>query len=178
MIARGMRQIRQGRAKPSTGNSESYAKLNERRANRLMRTMRLAVCHSPFRAEGEKYFIESERLNTAAWKYLNFKADFLGGAYDFLQNYMHMRKANTKGADKYFHCMANCKASRRRFGGGMAAILLSESRELYGEYIKGDPSADSSEDRAANRLGRRGNPNQSCREVCRKLRPSGLDPKY
>ena len=46
MIARGMRQIRQGRAKPSTGNSESYAKLNERRANRLMRTVEAAICHS------------------------------------------------------------------------------------------------------------------------------------
>lgn len=43
------------------------------------------------------------------------------GTGDFLNNYMNMRNANTIGADKYFHCMANCQASQRGPGGQAAA---------------------------------------------------------
>ena len=32
----------------------------------------------------------------------------LGAGQDFARNYNNMRQANTIGADKYFHCVANC----------------------------------------------------------------------
>lgn len=35
----------------------------------------------------------------------------------FFDNYTGMRDANTIGADKYFHCKANCSASQRGVSG-------------------------------------------------------------
>lgn len=50
---------------------------------------------------------------------LKNKVQAAGGAVmDFMQNYIDMRKANTIGGDKYFHCKANCEASRRGAAGG------------------------------------------------------------
>jgi len=44
---------------------------------------------------------------------------------DFVHNYRAMRKANTIGADKYFHCPANCQASQRGSAGSATAELMS-----------------------------------------------------
>jgi FlaG/FlaF family flagellin (archaellin) len=38
----------------------------------------------------------------------------IGATKDFLKNYNNMVKANTDGADKFFHCKANCEATRDR----------------------------------------------------------------
>jgi RHS repeat-associated protein len=110
--------------------------------------------------------------------YTDFWGNFFGGGYDFYQNYQDMRDANTVGADKYFHCKANCQASRRGFGGREAAESFSEGRELFDEYIKGDPRSVCDEDRAANKRGREGNPNEPCNKVCEPLRPAGLPSRY
>jgi hypothetical protein len=89
-----------------------------------------------------------------------------------------MIDANTIGADKYFHCMANCEASRRGLGGSDAARLISETRELFDEYIKGDPRLACDQDRAANKQGQQADPTKSCKDACKSLRPRGLNPKY
>ena len=102
-------------------------------------------------------------------------------ARDFWRNYWEMREANTMGADKYFHCKANCQSARRGMGGDVAAALISESRELIDEYVFRDSRQVCDEDRAANDLGRQGGmrePLRSCEEICAPLRPASLDLRY
>ena len=97
----------------------------------------------------------------------------------FARNYMVMRE--WRQSDKYFHCKANCEASRCGPEGEEAACRLSGERELYGKYIKGDPPADSQADIAANNHGRSGattNPGASCQTICAPYRPRGLPPQY
>ena len=103
---------------------------------------------------------------------------FVSGIYDFIKNYQDMRSANTIGADKYFHCMANCQAARRGPGGLDAAVGTSEAREWTDEHIKGDPASACDADRKANNQGRYSTPNTSCKDVCNSLRPPGLNPRY
>ncbi len=104
--------------------------------------------------------------------------DFFGGCGDFVRNYNDMREANTIGADKYFHCKANCEATQRGPGGRAASILLGEGREYVDEYIKGDSREECDADRAANRLGREGDPDLTCEDICSPVRPPALDEKY
>ena len=100
----------------------------------------------------------------------------VGGAIDFGQNYYDMRDANTIGADKYFHCMANCEAAKRGAGGVDIGKLISEGREFFDEYIKGDSPQSCNADRAANNRGSVGGGSVvlTCSQVCNSLRPSGL----
>jgi hypothetical protein len=110
------------------------------------------------------------------------KPKHFGGAFgDFLRNYTDMREANFKESDKYFHCKANCEASRRGLAGEATAIGISELREWLDHHIKGDSQKDCDDDRAANRHGlnsAKKNPNQSCRQACDVYRPKGLPGKY
>ena len=101
--------------------------------------------------------------------------DFFSGFKDFIKNYTDMRKANTIGADKYFHCMANCQATNRGDGGWNAARLISETRELTDEYLKGDPPEACNADRRANKQGQKGG---DCKKTCAMFRPPYLDPKW
>ncbi len=105
-----------------------------------------------------------------------------GGAFgDFLRNYTKMREANFKESDKYFHCKANCEASRRGLAGEATAIGISELREWLDHHIKGDSQKDCDDDRAANRHGRKAagkKSNRSCRQACDVYRPKGLPEKY
>jgi hypothetical protein len=109
---------------------------------------------------------------------LKYAKDFLGGSSDFIRNYEDMRDANTIGADKYFHCKANCEATQRGPGGQDASILIGEGREYADEYLKGDSREDCDADRAANKIGRDGASTGPCEEVCAPLRPPYLDEKY
>ena len=112
---------------------------------------------------------------------VEFFPDAIGADLDFIRNYLDMREANTIGADKYFHCKANCQAARRGPGGDLESTLLSETRELTDQYIKGDPRNACDADRAANDLGRRAgrnNRNVNCADACKSFRPSSLDSKY
>ena len=112
--------------------------------------------------------------------------DFFRGSSDLYRNFKDMRDANTIGADKYFHCMGHCQASREGAGGRDASEFIGEGRELTDEYInnprKGIPKdknkKDCDEDREANRTGRDGDRNKSCKEICSPFRPSGLNDKY
>lgn len=100
---------------------------------------------------------------------IDYWGDFFGGISDFQDNYIKMVDANIIGADRYYHCMANCQASRRGLGGQDAAEAISEIRELFDEYIKGNPRAVCDEDRAANRWGRKENTGMSCATLCAPL---------
>ncbi|MDH5255528.1 MAG: hypothetical protein OEW72_06375, partial [Gammaproteobacteria bacterium] len=97
----------------------------------------------------------------------------------FLRNYQDMRTANVIGADKYFHCKANCEATRCGGLGQPAACTASDLREWWDQNIKGYPPSDSLADQVANEYGRNhaGDPG-TCRDVCAPFRPRGLPSVY
>jgi RHS repeat-associated protein len=105
---------------------------------------------------------------------------YAGAAGDFLRNYRDMRDANTIGADKYFHCKANCEAAQRGKQGQQMACLISDGREWFDQNIKGDPASASAADQAANQYGRNqgASSSQSCSQLCAPLRPNGLPASY
>ncbi len=70
---------------------------------------------------------------------VNAARQALGAISDFVRNYGNMREANTIGADKYFHCNANCEATKRGPAGERTATVLSDVREAIDQSIKGDP---------------------------------------
>ena len=98
--------------------------------------------------------------------------DPVQGVIEFLDNYNKMREANTIGADKYFHCLANCEAAKK--GAARTAEILSGTREFLDEHIKGGSSEACDADQVANRCPKE----QSCKEPCEQFRPKGLDAKY
>jgi hypothetical protein len=112
----------------------------------------------------------------------NTSNDHVAGATDdFIDNYNDMRDANTIGADKFFHCKANCEASQRGPIGGRTAEAISDTREWVDQNIKGDPLSASQADQKANIFGRQqgsSNPQGDCRVLCSPFRPNGLDQKY
>lgn len=94
---------------------------------------------------------------------------------DFGLTYLEMREKNTDGTlDKYFHCMANCKATRRGPGGEAAAECISDMRELT-DMMRGTSTQDqSAADQHANRFGReagRDLSTGSCSNACSALLP-------
>lgn len=101
----------------------------------------------------------------------------VGATRDFRNNYSAMRDANTIGADKYFHCKANCEATRRGGLGELTATVLSAGRELT-DIMRGKSGADAARaDLDANARGRAGakaQPEQPCSLVCDADRPRGL----
>jgi hypothetical protein len=100
---------------------------------------------------------------------------------DFTSNYQNMRDANTIGADKYFHCKANCEATQRGKTGEFVAETISDGREWVDMNIKGDSKSASDADQKANHHGRKEgkkNVDKSCIDICAPFRPTGLDLKY
>lgn len=126
------------------------------------------------------------------------RSEAVGAARDFGRNYQNMRAANTIGADKYFHCRANCEASSRGEAGRTVAERISNAREIVDHRIRGDSPQSSQQDQAANVAGRnagdvvrqstaRGEANgalgrsqaeDQCRVRCNPFRPIGLDRRY
>jgi RHS repeat-associated protein len=104
----------------------------------------------------------------------------MGAWSDFWRNYNNMKDANTIGADKYFHCKANCEATRRGPSGEKAACTISDTREWVDQNIKGDPASASAADQYANASGRSGaqSSSASCEMVCSPFRPNGLPSNY
>ena len=108
-------------------------------------------------------------------------SDAIDGVNDFIENYNDMREANTIGADKYFHCMANCEATQRGPAGEDVACIISDTREWVDQNLKGDPPSASAADQVANKHGRSVGPwntSANCKQICAPFRPNGLDPKY
>jgi hypothetical protein len=107
--------------------------------------------------------------------------EIIGASNDFARNYRNMRDAYTIGGDKYFHCIANCQASRQGAVGSKLFEAISEARELSDEYIKCDSSLACNDDRQANGSGRNGaqdKPDEGCSSICGSDRPEGLPSKY
>lgn len=91
-----------------------------------------------------------------------------------------MRTDNTIGNDKFFHCKANCEATRRGPGGASEARVLSALREFYGR-LKGDPEEDRLADEEANQAGREGaeeNPDATCSAVCSEFIVRGMNEAF
>lgn len=121
---------------------------------------------------------------------VRYPLDYIQGVGDFFEAYIDQFIAtNVTGApwysgapgygwagqDKYFHCRANCEASKRGEGGIDAATNVSDWREWFDEHIKGDSPKQCEADQVANRYGRTQGisfPDQSCKMLCGKYRPS------
>jgi hypothetical protein len=107
--------------------------------------------------------------------------DDVAAVNDFIRNYKNMRDANTIGGDKYFHCMANCEAASRGSDGTNISKIISESRELFDEYVKNNSAEQCNDDRKANNTGRNSGSKKikvSCTNICSGYRPNGLPLKY
>ena len=99
----------------------------------------------------------------------------------FIENYSDMRTANTIGADKYFHCKANCQAAQLGATGVDVAKFISDTREYADVKIFGSSIADSYADQFANvheRTNGALSPNTPCSIICGPYRPNGLDPRF
>jgi hypothetical protein len=93
------------------------------------------------------------------------------------------KRANVIDADKYFHCRANCNATRVGPFGALAAPALSWVREEFDPKNHRSPigAIDRAADEAANRFGQSvGADSRSplCSQACRPLRPSALPKTY
>jgi len=107
--------------------------------------------------------------------------DIAQAVRDLSRNYIDMRNANTIGADKYFHCKAQCQAAQRGIETAVAAANLGNLREIFDETIKGDSAQSCNADRFANQFGTISaiiDPKTSCSILCDIFRPIGLNLKY
>jgi RHS repeat-associated protein len=108
---------------------------------------------------------------------LQFLFEFGQGTGDFVKMYREMRKMyRGPNQDKFFHCMANCLAVQHGAGGMTAATTISEGRELFDQYIKGNSPEACNEDREANKHGREAEQGQDCIERCKSLAPTIIYP--
>jgi len=105
-------------------------------------------------------------------------SDALHVGQAFLQNYLDMREAWTVGADRYFHCMANCKGARAGAYGSGISERFSNAREVWDQNVKRYPLSDSLGDQAANAAGRNGPLSLPCETVCAGFRPAALSSRY
>lgn len=93
---------------------------------------------------------------------------------DMLEEFNQMKESNTVGADKYYHCIAHCRATKEGPGGEFMSIIGGYGKEAK-DVFKYGPS-DCAEDLAANEQGRNAGSSQSCIDQCNSLRPPGLPP--
>lgn len=102
----------------------------------------------------------------------------VGATYDLVEGRSDMVDAATIGADRYFHCRANCEAARRGPAGEDMACSLSDFREYYQD----EPPIFRLGDEAANRQGQHGgmvDRELGCYEVCSSLIPPyGIPPRH
>ncbi|WP_304438406.1 RHS repeat-associated core domain-containing protein, partial [Lysobacter sp. Root983] len=95
--------------------------------------------------------------------------------------YLEMRWLNWKYSDKYFHCKANCEATRCGKCGEQRACEISDRREEDDKERKGDSDAAIRADQLANDYGRRNAKSATgipCTYVCKDYRPYGLPDPY
>jgi RHS repeat-associated protein len=100
-----------------------------------------------------------------------YPIDYVDGLRDLVNGRNDMIDASTIGADPYFHCRANCEASRRGLGGYHAAIFGSAIREI----IQNESAEDRGVDEAANAQGQcagKDNPGVDCYDACDDLIPT------
>lgn len=113
----------------------------------------------------------------------------IGSFYDFGKNYYDMHKANTIGADKYFHCKANFEATRRGKVAEILATTLSDLREISNapsNTIRKNLTIqqsleDCEEDQFANKVGRQNAKNmlyKNATDGCQQFRVKDINDKY
>jgi RHS repeat-associated protein len=108
-----------------------------------------------------------------------FWSEYWQGTLDFMKTWAMMHGRNDVNT-RYYHCLANCLANRRGLGGVAAAHSLSALRELRDFLLASQDFNDTEDafaqftdcklDLDANRIGRKGDPQLSCPEVCAGLR--------
>jgi RHS repeat-associated protein len=91
--------------------------------------------------------------------------------------YNKMKQAKTIDADKYFHCVGSCESARVGYCGFYVSYIITEGREIFDYYFKGDSKESCAEDREANRYGRRWKI-MTCRAMCIKFRPPKMDERW
>ncbi|MFN2443289.1 MAG: RHS repeat-associated core domain-containing protein [Thermoanaerobaculia bacterium] len=93
-----------------------------------------------------------------------------------ISNWAEMVWVNTVGVDPYYHCMANCQASRIGFMGPPVAQAVSDVREMTDVWRKGATPQECAADQFANRTGRNAPRSQPCESACRGFLPPGFTP--
>ncbi len=93
-------------------------------------------------------------------------AQFADGSSDMWLNYQRMEQRQWIGADKYYHCMANCQATNRGLGGSMAAKVISFIRTNVISRFR-EPE-DWQNDDKANKCGQKGG---DCNARCAQFIP-------
>ena len=74
--------------------------------------------------------------------------------YDMWRNYKTMTdEQNWIGGDNFFHCKANYEAAKRGPWGEIVGKTVSAGREMWGQFVKGDPLSDLRKDWHANSMG-------------------------
>jgi len=105
----------------------------------------------------------------------------------FQRNFNDMRIANTIGADVFFHCNANCEASKVSSEAQCGARILSDLRELSDipnniirkKLTISQTLTDMRRDQNANSTGRGGaSSNNTCTQVCAQFIPNGLPRRF
>lgn len=166
-----------------TGREDDGTGLSNYRARYYSPRMGRFVSEDPIEfLGGDVNLYAYVRNNPTRWKdpsglflgsadgYLTYPSDVIGGLGDLARGRSNMMDAGTTGADAYFHCRANCQASRRGVGGYHAAVFASWLREVY----QNDPAAARASDEAANAQGQgagRCGPDTDCYKACANLIP-------
>jgi RHS repeat-associated protein len=88
-------------------------------------------------------------------------AEFAQGSLWLWEGYQRMRQRMWIGDDKYYHCMANCRATNSGPGGAAAAKVISFFRTDVSSRIR-EPNDWRNDDRA-NKCGQQGG---NCDQVC------------
>ncbi|MGH7931343.1 MAG: hypothetical protein ACREQV_26540 [Candidatus Binatia bacterium] len=93
-----------------------------------------------------------------------------------LRYYLEMIGVNTQEVDDYYHCMANCAASRLGVVGRGVSQIISDFRELWQVRFGGESLNDCAKDQVANYTGRFAPTFSSCHATCKQFAPPGFVP--
>jgi RHS repeat-associated protein len=93
-------------------------------------------------------------------------AEFGAGSAWMWEGYERMKNRNWQGDDKYYHCMANCRATNVGSGGATAAKVISFFRTDVSSRIR-EPN-DWRNDDKANKCGQQGG---NCDQTCAPFLP-------
>lgn len=86
-----------------------------------------------------------------------------------------MVERNFVGADKFYHCLAMCEASKQGALDASFAASLGVARELYQQHGKGEPPEECAADDRANGQGiAAGLQKKDCVSSCRSVMPAGF----
>ncbi len=106
---------------------------------------------------------------------------FAEGLQSLWDRYQDMKASNTKGADRYFHCLAHCEAASKGPGGQLASKIIGQAREVAdlqkytGKIGSVGAKVDGFADTFINREGYRGGTSGvRCYDHCGRFKPNGL----